>query len=681
MKVREIIVHNAREHNLKNIHVSIPRNSLTVITGISGSGKSSLAFDTVYAEGQRRYVESLSVYARQFMDLLKKPEVENIEGLSPSVAINQKSVIHSPRSTVGTVTDIYNYLRLLYARVGRPFCYSCGKPVKGSSVDSIAAHYSAVPDGLKLEIMAPVVRGRKGEHQALLEKYRHEGYSKARIDGRVYDLDEQVSVSKSKVHDIDIIVDRLVTGKTAKSRLVNSVTLALKLSGGFVRMELEGGQPSLISERDFCMDCGISFPEIEPRVFSFNSPYGACEVCTGLGYVDEGDTVCPECNGARLSKKSLAVKIDGRSIYDLAVLSVLELRDYLAGPGPRFEGTEKVIFEKITSEIMERLDFIIDVGLGYLSVSRPAYTLSGGESQRIRLATQLGAGLTGVLYVLDEPSIGLHPKDNRKLLDALTRLRDKGNTVIVVEHDEDTIRIADHIIDLGPGAGVHGGAVVASGGINSIMANDASLTGKYLASRLFIKVPSGRKKPSGRFLSVRNAGTNNLKNISVDIPVGLLTCVTGVSGSGKSSLVLDTVFPVIAAYLTEEELPPGLRQVKIVNADSFDEISNIDQSPIGRSPRSNPATYTGFFNHIRVLLSRLPDSRARGYDAGRFSFNVGGGRCEACQGNGVLRIEMKFMPDVFVECDVCKGQKYNRETLEILYKNKNISQILDMTVE
>jgi len=678
MKAKEITINNAREHNLKNINLKIPRRSLTVITGISGSGKSSLAFDTIYAEGNRRYVESLSVYARQFIDMLKKPDVENIEGLSPAIAINQRTISHNPRSTVGTMTDIYDYLRLLFAKVGTPFCYECGKPIQARMAEQIVEEYSSLEEGKKLTILSPIVRGKKGEYSALLQKLRSDGFAKIMIDGKTHDLEEDIKLDKNKLHSVDLIIDRLITGKKGLSRLGDSVNLAMKLSGGLVTMVLEGHKPATISNKYSCIDCGISYSDIEPRTFSFNSPYGACKNCEGLGKVthDEVESICPECKGARLKKESLSIKIDDRSIYELSSMSMESLRNYLIAVP--FEGNQKIIANKITKEIIERLTFVTDVGLGYLDLNRVGFSLSGGEAQRIRLATQLGSGLTGVLYILDEPSIGLHPKDNRKLINALIKLKDKGNTVIIVEHDEDTIRSADYIVDLGPGAGIHGGEVVAQGDINAIIGNSKSITGQYLSSNIRINIPK-RKVPNGKFLTIRNVDTHNLKNVTASFPIGLMTCITGISGSGKSSLITDTLVPVIHELFEDEKSKKV--KFKVDGLAHIDKIIDIDQSPIGQTPRSNPATYVDLFSPIRNLFAQLPDSRTRGYTSSRFSFNVPGGRCEACEGQGMIKIEMKFMPNVFVPCDVCGGKKFNRETMEIKYKGKNISEVLEMTIE
>ncbi|MEI6093063.1 MAG: excinuclease ABC subunit UvrA [bacterium] len=676
MKAKEITINNAREHNLKNINVSIPRKSLTVITGISGSGKSSLAFDTIYAEGNRRYVESLSVYARQFIDMLKKPEVENIEGLSPAIAINQRTISHNARSTVGTMTDIYDYLRLLFAKLGEPHCYKCGEPIQAMRPEQIVEEYSNIPDDKKITILSPIVRGKKGEYTDLILKLKTEGFSKVIIDGKTHDLDEEIRLDKNKLHSIDLIVDKLISGQKSTARLGESISLAMKLSGGLVSLAIENRKIVTISNKFSCIDCGISYSDVEPRTFSFNSPYGACKKCEGLGKIEkeEVESVCDECNGTRLKKESLAIKVNGKSIYDLASMSMERLREHLLILN--FEGNKKIIADKIVKEIIERLNFVIDVGLGYLDLNRVGYSLSGGEAQRIRLATQLGCGLTGVLYILDEPSIGLHPRDNRKLIEALLKLRDKGNTVIIVEHDEDTIRSADYIIDLGPGAGIHGGYVVAQGNLNSIISNKESITGNYLSSNIKIHIPK-RKQKTNKLLTISDVNTHNLKNVTVSFPIGLITCITGVSGSGKSSLITDTLVPEIHRLFND----PSIKKSKIKGLEHIDKIVDIDQSPIGQTPRSNPATYIDLFSPIRDLFAKLPDSRTRGYKLSRFSFNVTGGRCEACEGQGMIKIEMKFMPDVFVKCDVCSGKKFNRETLEIKYKGKSIYEVLDMTVE
>ena len=685
MKSKYITIVNAREHNLKGIDLKIPRNSITVITGISGSGKSSLAFDTIYAEGNRRYVESLSSYAKQFIDVLKKPEVESIEGLSPSIAINQKNVSKSPRSTVGTSTDIYDYLRLLYSKIGTPYCYSCGKVIISKSVDSLIEDYSKIEVGKKLYILSPIIRGKKGEHRAVFTKLRNEGFSSVIVDDKTIDLDDNINLEKNKIHSIDVVVDKIITDDKTRTRLSNSINLAIRLSEGFIKIILDKNPAITISQKHYCVDCGISYQDIEPRTFSFNSPYGACSDCDGIGEkeVDGEKVICDTCKGSRLRKEALSIKINNLSIYDISSMDMYRLKKSLLNID--LSGNEKMIADKIIKEIIERVDFIINVGLGYISLNRTMSSLSGGEAQRIRLATQLGTGLTGVLYVLDEPSIGLHPNDNKKLINTLFRLRDKKNTVIVVEHDEETIRSADHIIDLGPGAGIHGGVVIAQGDINAIIANKKSLTGQYLSNNMRINIPK-RKRSSGKYITIKDVNTHNLKNVTASFPLGLITCVTGVSGSGKSSLIADTLVPIIHKLFEKGKISKTqkIKNQPSLNSDWFkyiDRIVNIDQSAIGRTPRSNPATYTGIFPLIRSLFTSLPDSRARAYTPGRFSFNVPGGRCETCEGQGMIRIEMKFMPDVFVLCDVCNGSRFNRETLEIRYKNKNIAQILDMTIE
>ncbi len=684
-----IIIKGAREHNLKNLDVEIPRDRLVVITGLSGSGKSSLAFDTIYAEGQRRYVESLSAYARQFLEQMGKPDVDSIEGLSPAISIEQKSTSHNPRSTVGTVTEIYDYLRLLFARVGRPFCFQCGEEISAQTVQQMVDTISALPEGTKFQILAPLVRGRKGEYRKELLEMRRAGYVRARIDGQLVDLGDDIALDKQKKHTIEIVVDRLVMkpGDALARRLADSVETSLKLAGGLVGVLAEGGKTSLYSEKLACIRCGVSYPEITPRVFSFNSPHGACPACDGIGYAvtpdcpeDEDFTLlelCPMCKGARLKPESLSVKIGRTSISEVTELSVRAAADFFTSL--TFTERELLIAQRILKEIRERLGFLVNVGLDYLTLDRPAATLSGGEGQRIRLATQIGSGLVGVLYILDEPSIGLHQRDNRRLLQTLLRLRDLGNTVVVVEHDAETMMAADHILDLGPGAGSHGGQVVAQGTPAEVMANPASLTGQYLRGEQRVSLPTRERKPRG-FLSVIGAKKHNLKGITAQIPLGFLTCVTGVSGSGKSTLVLEVLFHSLSQLLYQKK--PKIDGCKeLAGVDALDKVIDIDQSPIGRTPRSNPATYTGLFSFIRDLFSNLPESRVRGYKPGRYSFNVKGGRCEACQGDGLIKIEMHFLPDVYVTCEVCKGQRYNRETLDILYKGRSIADILNMTVD
>ena len=788
-----IKIEGARAHNLKNINVEIPRDKLVVVTGLSGSGKSSLAFDTIYAEGQRRYVESLSAYARQFLGQMDKPDVDNIEGLSPAISIDQKTTSHNPRSTVGTVTEVYDYLRLLYARAGRPHCPNCGKPIAQQSVDQMVDAIMTQPEGTKLLIMAQLVRGKKGEHRKVLDQIRRDGYVRVRIDGELRDLGEEIALEKQKKHTIEIVVDRLVVRAGTESRLTDSLETALRAGGGVVYVQVVDGNTLMFSENFACIDCGISLPEIAPRMFSFNSPFGACPVCTGLGshkefdeelvvpdktlsvadgvfaplsknpnsygmraisallrahdydehtqwnrmdkkmqkmllygsdeYVSfqytnmfgeekeynvpyEGvlpalarryretdseemresyedymtDTPCTACHGARLKPETLAVTVGGKSIAELTALTIREADAFLTEAEKSFSPRETKIAVEILKEIHARLHFLLDVGLDYLTLSRAAGTLSGGEAQRIRLATQIGSGLMGVLYILDEPSIGLHQRDNNRLLATLRHLRDLGNTLIVVEHDEDTMHAADHIIDIGPGAGEHGGEVVAEGTAAEIMKNPASITGQYLARKKFIPVPSERRKGNGNVLEIVGASENNLKEINVKFPLGTLTLVTGVSGSGKSTLVNEILYRGVASRLYRAKGKPG-KHKKIKGLEHIDKVINIDQQPIGRTPRSNPATYTGVFDAIRDLFSQVSESRMRGYKAGRFSFNVKGGRCEACRGDGILKIEMQFLPDVYVPCEVCKGARYNRETLEVHYKGKTIAEVLDMTID
>lgn len=789
---RYIKIRGARAHNLKNINVDIPRDKLVVITGLSGSGKSSLAFDTIYAEGQRRYVESLSSYARQFLGQMDKPDVDQIDGLSPAISIDQKTTSHNPRSTVGTVTEIYDYLRLLFARVGHPHCPKCGKPITQQSVDQMIDQIRALPERTKLLVMAQVVRGKKGEHKKVLAHIRHEGYVRVRIDGEVMDIGEDIQLEKNKKHTIEVVIDRLVVREGMESRLADSLETALKLGEGVAYVQIVGGELLMFSENFACVDCGISLPEITPRMFSFNNPYGACPVCTGLGSHMEFDEElvvpdaslsvsggvfaplsknlhsyamcvmkailenrgysletpwqeldkktkqallygsgeerfhfrytnmfgedkeyfvpfegvmpllarryhetdsdemresyenymteipCKACHGARLKPETLAVTVGGKNIDEVTRMTIREADAFFTQLTltPR----EAKIARQILKEIHARLNFLLDVGLDYLTLSRSAGTLSGGEAQRIRLATQIGSGLQGVLYVLDEPSIGLHQRDNNRLLATLKHLRDLGNTLIVVEHDEDTMYAADHIIDIGPGAGAHGGRVVAEGTAEEIKKNPDSVTGAYLSRRKFIPVPQKRRPGNGKFIEVVGAAENNLKNLTVKFPLGTLTLVTGVSGSGKSTLVNEILYKGIASRLYHVKGKPG-KHKKIKGLENIDKIIDIDQQPIGRTPRSNPATYTGVFDAIRDLFSQTSEARMRGYKAGRFSFNVKGGRCEACKGDGILKIEMHFLPDVYVPCEVCKGARYNRETLEVRYKGKNISEVLDMTID
>jgi excinuclease ABC subunit A len=768
MAGEKIIIRGAKAHNLKNIDVEIPRDRLIVITGLSGSGKSSLAFDTIYAEGQRRYVESLSAYARQFLEQMEKPDVELIEGLSPAISIDQRTVIKNPRSTVGTVTEVYDYLRLLFARIGKPFCYQCGKEISSQTIQQIADQITAYSHGEHVALLAPVVRGKKGEYRKELENLRKEGFIRVKVDGQIRDLSEEIHLDRNKKHDIDVVVDRLMVKDGIQSRLVDSLELASKLADGIIKVIVGDSEEITFSQRFACIDCGTSYPEITPRMFSFNSPYGACPACGGLGttlYFDpdliipdknlsvmEGAIVpwrkkpspslihiarakgidlrspfkdlpgeiqrsllygedgwegviselekryreirwedfreemerymsasaCPSCGGARLRREALSIRVNGMSLADIVKLSVRDLLHSFENITLSTRDTE--IARGILKEIGQRLRFMVDVGLDYLSLDRPVTTLSGGEAQRIRLATQIGSSLVGVLYILDEPSIGLHQKDNIRLLDTLKGLRDMGNTVIVVEHDEETIRSADYVIDMGPGAGLNGGWVIFSGTPQEISTSKKSITGRYLSGDLSIPVPQMRRIPGEKFLIIRGARANNLKNIEVRIPLGLFTCVTGVSGSGKSTLIIDTLYRALAQRLYHSREKVGPLE-GIEGLDCVDKVINIDQMPIGRTPRSNPATYTGVFTFIRSLFAQLPDSRMRGYKPGRFSFNVRGGRCESCKGDGIIKIEMHFLPDVYVTCEVCHGKRYNRETLEIQYKGETIADVLDMTVD
>ena len=792
---KEIFIKGARENNLKNIDVTIPRDKLVVLTGLSGSGKSSLAFDTIYAEGQRRYVESLSSYARMFLGQMDKPDVDYIEGLSPAISIDQKTTSKNPRSTVGTVTEIYDYLRLLWARVGVPHCPRCGKEIRQQTIDQIIDQIMALPEGTRIQIMAPVVRGRKGEHTKVLEDARRSGYVRARVDGQLYELDEDIKLTKNLKHQIDIVVDRLIVRPDIVTRLTDSVETASNLAGGLVTVNLLREERDLSFSQNYaCEDCGVSIEELAPRLFSFNSPFGACPTCTGLGmqlkvdptlvipdesksildgavvatgwnsirsdgisrmyfdalskkyhfslrtpyaqlphevkdiilYGTKGEKLtleydqprgkgvlhqafegiannlerryvetqsdaskkeiesymtacpCPACRGKRLRPEALAVTVGGLSIHDVTAMPVDDEIAFF--DGLTLTGNQQMIAAQILKEIGSRLRFLQSVGLSYLTLSRSSGTLSGGESQRIRLATQIGSSLMGVLYILDEPSIGLHQRDNDKLLDTLRRLRDLGNTLIVVEHDEDTMRSADWLIDIGPGAGALGGQVVSAGTPEQVMADPNSLTGQYLSGKKRIEVPERRRTGNGKWLTVRGARENNLKNIDVSVPLGTLTCVTGVSGSGKSSLVNEIIFKRLGADLNRMKAHPG-RHDAVEGEEYLDKVISIDQSPIGRTPRSNPATYTNLFNDIRDLFASLPEAKARGYGPGRFSFNTKGGRCEACCGDGVLKIEMHFLADVYVPCEVCRGKRYNRETLEVRYKGKSISDVLDMTVD
>ena len=790
-----IIIKGAKEHNLKDINIEIPRNKLVVITGLSGSGKSSLAFDTLYAEGQRRYVESLSSYARQFLGLMEKPDVESIEGLSPAISIDQKTTSRNPRSTVGTVTEIYDYIRLLYARIGVPYCPNCGKKIEKQTIDQIIDSVMSLEEGTRIQVLAPVVRGKKGEYTKLLQDFQKEGFVRVRVDGEVYELTDDIEIDRKKKHNIELVVDRLVVKEEIRTRLTESVETALKYANNLVVIDIPGDKEILYSQNYACPDCNISIEELTPRMFSFNNPFGACPTCTGIGYLmkmDEdlivpdknktlydgikafgastmkkGDTMakmyfesiakhygveikdvpikklprwflekilygtgdeaidfeytsyagtrkftspfegvlptldrrynetksqgmrdfyemymsesaCQTCHGARLKKESLSVKVGDKNINELTDMSIDKIKDFLNSL--QLNNKDKMIADQILKELNKRLQFLLDVGLEYLTLSRSAGSLSGGEAQRIRLATQIGSGLTGVIYILDEPSIGLHQRDNEKLLATLRKLRDLGNTVLVVEHDEDTMYAADQIIDIGPGAGVHGGKVIAQGTAEEIKLVPESITGQYLSGKKQILVPKKRRKSNGKAIEVKGATEHNLKNINVKFPLGQFICVTGVSGSGKSTLVNEILYKTVAKEIYGSNEKPG-KCKEIKGLENVDKIINIDQSPIGRTPRSNPATYTGVFDVIRDIFAATQEAKMRGYDKGRFSFNVAGGRCEACSGDGVLKIEMHFLPDIYVPCEVCKGKRYNRETLEVKYKGKTISDVLDMTVE
>lgn len=716
-----IVIKNAREHNLKSISLKIPRNKITVLTGLSGSGKSSLAFDTIYAEGQRRYIDSMSSYARQFLEQLKKPEVDSITGLSPAIAIDQKSVGSNPRSTVGTVTEIYDFLRLLYAKVGTPECPTHKIPVTSQTPQEIISEIAKMPEGSKIYVMAPMAQGKKGEFLAEFQKWSKKGFLKAKVDGKFIDLATATKLAKTKSHDIDLVIDQLIIKDSVKMRLSESVNTALSMADGKVVIETFQGKRQLYSMKSACPECGFSFSDLEPRLFSFNNPRGYCPTCHGLGTLDyieeevfeEGEvgskklskvkytlknqkeseddeefnfepeiTSCPDCHGDRLKAEALNVKISGKNISEVSNYSCQELKDFLLkiqDASTSFRAKDKLVAEKIIKQIVDRLNYLIRVGTGYLSMSRSSRTLSGGEAQRIRLATQVGSSLIGVLYVMDEPSIGLHPRDHHRLLDIIAELRDRGNTIILVEHDEDTILFADYVVDLGPRAGKLGGEILAQGTPQEVAKNKNSLTGKYLNKELKIPVPHIRRKGNGQFIELKGAKGNNLRNVDLKIPLGVFTCVTGVSGSGKSTLIIDTLYKILAKEFYRSSVVPSPYD-KITGLENIDKVIEIDQKPIGRTPRSTPATYVGLLPMIRDLYSQIPDAKLRGYGPGRFSFNVKGGRCETCQGHGQIRMEMHFLSDVFVTCDTCGGKRYNRETLAITYKEKNISQVLDMSV-
>ena len=680
-----IIIKGARVHNLKNIDASIPRDSLVVITGPSGSGKSSLAFDTIYAEGQRRYVESLSAYARQFLDQLQKPDVDSIEGLSPSIAIEQKTTAKSLRSTVGTITEIYDYLRVAYTRIGKLNCYQCGSAITAQGTQQIIDMITALPDGTRIQVLSPIVAGRKGEYRKELQEARRKGFIRARIDNELTDITKDIKLNRHKRHNIDIVIDRLIIKPGIDKHLSRAVTVATGLSDVVTINIIDSGKDLFFSTKLACSKCGINYPEISPRFFSFNSPYGACPKCRGIGFKNvleeyEEDIsmtrICPSCNGLRLRRESLSVRINDINIGELSSRPIKDVISFIENL--KLSDTERTIASKILKETKERLYFLDKVGLGYLTLNRPAITLSSGEAQRIRLATQVGASLTGVLYIFDEPSIGLHPRDHSRLLDSLCRLREMGNTVLVVEHDEDTMKTADHIIDMGPEAGIHGGSIVAEGNLEEIIKNKDSITGSFLSGRLSIAVPPHRRKPKD-FIKIIGAQEFNLKKINVRLPLGVFTCITGVSGSGKSTLIFEILYKALAQKLYSSSETAGKHE-SIKGIEKVDKIINVDQSPLGRTPRSNPATYTGVFTFIRNLFSQIPDSRVRGYRPSRFSFNVSGGRCESCKGDGLVKVSMHFLPDLYVPCDTCKGSRYNRETLDIRYNGKNISDVLNMTV-
>jgi excinuclease ABC subunit A len=690
-----IIIKGAREHNLKNIDVTIPRDKITVITGPSGSGKSSLAIDTIYAEGQRRYVESLSAYARQFLEQMQKPKVDYIEGLSPAIAIDQKTVTRSPRSTVGTITEIYDYMRVLYTRIGIPYCYQCGSVITTQDLHNIIRAILSLPSGARVQVLAPIVRERKGEYKKELQQMRMDGFVRARIDGKMMDLTQDISLKKQQRHTIEIVIDRFIIKHSIERQIRQAIDTSLRYADTVIINLIDENRDIPFSRTLACPKCGISYPEIEPMLFSFNSRYGACPRCKGIGFEGISDEFgvrssefgvaeeelthvmpCKECNGMRLRKEALSIKLNNTSIGEFAGMSVKNAEAFVHGL--KLSERETVISKRVLKEVNDRLSFLDRVGLGYLTLDRPSLTLSGGEAQRIRLATQIGSSLTGVLYVLDEPSIGLHPRDCTKLLKSLSAIRDAGNTVIIVEHDEETIRSADHVIDMGPGAGKNGGWIISMGSPLDIIKDESSITGKYLGGQLTISVSEKRRRPKD-FLKITGASEFNLKNISVSIPLGVFLCITGVSGSGKSTLIFEILYKALSKHIYKSKLIPG-QYKKIDGIEKIDKVICIDQSPLGRTPRSNPATYTGILTVIRDLFSQLPDSRVRGYKPSRFSFNVSGGRCEACQGDGLKKIEMHFLPDVYVTCDLCKGKRYNKETLDIFYKGKNISDILEMTI-
>lgn len=686
-----IVIKGAREHNLKNIDLSIPRDKITVITGPSGSGKSSLAMDTIYAEGQRRYVESLSAYARQFLEQMQKPDLDYIDGLSPAIAIDQKTVTKSPRSTVGTITEIYDYMRVLYTRIGIPFCYQCGSVISTQDIDNIIRAVSSLPLGTRVQVLAPCIRGRKGEYKKELQQMRMDGFVRARIDGRMTDLTQDILLKKQQRHTIEIVIDRFIIKHAIERQIKHAIDTSLKYADTVIINLADENRDIPFSKSLACPNCGISYPEIEPRLFSFNSKYGACPKCNGIGFEDiSGDEhpehifkkelthliPCKACGGMRLKKEALNVKINNINIGEFSRMSVEQAETFINGLV--LSERETIISSRVLKEVKDRLSFLIKVGIGYLTLNRPSLTLSGGEAQRIRLATQLGSSFTGVLYILDEPSIGLHPRDCSKLLDNLAAIRDSGNTVIIVEHDEETIKWADYIIDIGPGAGKNGGWVVATGTPAEIKNNEASVTGKYLNGKDTVTFPVKRRKPKD-FLQIIGASEFNLKNINVSVPLGVFVCITGVSGSGKSTLIYEILYKTLAKRLYNSSVIPG-KYKQIENLDKIDKAICVDQAPLGRTPRSNPATYTSIFTFIRDLFSQLPESRVRGYKASRFSFNLPGGRCEACQGDGLKKIEMHFLPDVYVTCDACKGKRYNKETLDIYYRDKTISDTLEMTI-